>query len=216
MSASEQASTSDTGRLETFADGVLAIAITLLILEVRVPSPAHLEGGSLSSALAEEWPSYAGYVVSFLTLGIIWVNHHQMFKLIRSVTHGFLMLNVIFLMTISFLPFPTALVADYIRNPDGRRTATLVYGATMVAIAIMFNVVWRAASTGRRLLVDGVDKEALARISRSYLGGPIAYGTATLLAFLSPFISLGIFAVMALYWLLPSSGVRAATLLSRS
>jgi hypothetical protein len=85
----------------------------------------------------------------------------------------------------------------------------------MIAISIMFNVVWRAASTNRRLLVDGVDEGALTRISRGYLGGPIAYVTATLLAFLSPFISLGIFALMALFWMLPSSGVREATLLSK-
>ncbi len=214
MARTEQSSTSDTGRLETFADGVMAIAITLLILEVRVPH--LLPGERLSTALAKQWPSYAGFVVSFLTLGIIWVNHHQMFKMIRGVTHGFLMLNVIFLMAISFLPFPTALVADYIRNTDERLTATLVYGADMVAIAIMFNVVWRAASTNRRLLVDGVDEAALARITRGYLGGPIVYTIATLLAFLSPFISLGIFALMALFWLLPSSGIREATLLSKS
>src|SRR3954453_16907960 len=200
----EPAISSDTSRLETFADGVMAIAITLLILEVRVPP---VGGRSLTTELAAEWPSYAGYVVSFLSIGIIWVNHHQMFKLIARVTHGYLMLNVIFLMTIAFLPFPTALVADYIRVPDSRRAATIVYGLTMVAIAVMFNVVWRSASRGRRLLVSGVDKIGLERISKSYLGGPIAYTVATLVAFVSPFLSLGIFAAVALFWLLPSSGV---------
>ena len=200
----EPSVSSDTARLETFADGVMAIAITLLILEVHVP----LGEGSLTSALALEWPSYAGYVVSFLTIGIIWVNHHQMFKLIGRVTHGFLMLNVIFLMTIAFLPFPTALVADYIRVPDSRKAATVVYGLTMIAIAVMFNVVWRSASRNGRLLVPGVDKAGVERISRSYLGGPIAYTVTTLLAFVSPFLSLGLFAAIALYWLLPSSGVQ--------
>jgi uncharacterized membrane protein len=200
----EPSVSSDTARLETFADGVMAIAITLLILEVHVP----LGEGSLTTALALEWPSYAGYVVSFLTIGIIWVNHHQMFKLIGRVTHGFLMLNVIFLMTIAFLPFPTALVADYIRVPDSRKAATVVYGLTMIAIAVMFNVVWRSASRNGRLLVPGVDKAGVERISRSYLGGPIAYTVTTLLAFVSPFLSLGLFAAIALYWLLPSSGVQ--------
>src|SRR5207302_7293470 len=105
---------SDTSRLETFADGVMAIAITLLILEVRVP---HVAGARLGHELAHQWPSYAGYLVSFLTIGIIWVNHHHMFKLIERIDHGFLMLNVVFLIPIAFLPFPTALVADYIRDP---------------------------------------------------------------------------------------------------
>jgi uncharacterized membrane protein len=204
----EPSVSSDTARVETFADGVMAIAITLLILEVRVPHPTS---GSLVTALAREWPSYAGYVVSFLTIGIIWVNHHQMFKLIARVTHGFLMLNVIFLMAIAFLPFPTALVADYIRVPDSRKAATVVYGLTMIAIAVMFNVVWRSASRNGRLLIPGVDKAGVERISRSYLGGPIAYTVATLVAFVSPFLSLGIFAVMALFWLLPSSGVQFAS-----
>ena len=152
----EPSVSSDTTRLETFADGVMAIAITLLILEVHVPP----NEGSLTTALALEWPSYAGYVVSFLTIGIIWVNHHQMFKMIGRVTHGFLMLNVIFLMAIAFLPFPTALVADFIRVPDSRTAATVVYGLNMIAIAVMFNVVWRSASRGGRLLVSGVDQSA--------------------------------------------------------
>ena len=203
----EPSVSSDTARLETFADGVMAIAITLLILEVHVPP----NRGSLTTALAQEWPSYAGYVVSFLTIGIIWVNHHQMFKLIGRVTHGFLMLNVIFLMTIAFLPFPTAVVADYIRVPDSRKAATVVYGLSMIAIAVMFNVVWRSASRNGRLLVPGVDKAGVERISRSYLGGPIAYTVTTLLAFVSPFLSLGLFAAIALYWLLPSSGVQVGS-----
>jgi uncharacterized membrane protein len=209
----EPAVSSDTSRLETFADGVMAIAITLLILEVRVPP---VGGRSLTTELAAEWPSYAGYAVSFLTIGIIWVNHHQMFKLIGRVTHGFLMLNVIFLMTIAFLPFPTALVADYIRIPDSRTTATVVYGLTMVAIAIMFNVVWRSASRDGRLLIDGVDRAGVERISKSYLGGPVAYTVATLLAFVNAFLSLGVFAAMALFWLLPSSGIQFASTLRES
>src|SRR3954471_18059304 len=199
----EPAISSDTSRLETFADGVMAIAITLLILEVRVPA---VGGRSLSTELAAECRGYAGYAVSFLTIGIIWVNHHQMFKLIGRVTHGFLMLNVIFLMTIAFLPFPTALLADFIRVPDSRTAATVVYGLNMIAIAVMFNVVWRSASRNGRLLVPGVDKAGVDRISRSHLGGPIACTVATLVAFVSPFLSLGIFAAMALFWLLPSSG----------
>jgi uncharacterized membrane protein len=93
-----------TARLETFSDGVIAIAITLLILEIKVPHPAL--GQSLADALAHEWPSYAAYVVSFLTIGIIWVNHHHMFTLIGRANHTFLMLNVVFLMFIAAIPFP--------------------------------------------------------------------------------------------------------------
>src|SRR5439155_8721212 len=163
---------------ETFADGVMAIAITLLILDVRVPRL----GSSLHSSLAAEWPSYVAFVVSFLTIGVIWVNHHRMFRLIERTTHAFLMLNVVFLMTIAFLPWPTALVAEYIRDPAGRHVAAAVYGLTMVAIAVMFNLVWWYASNRGRLLIPGVDAAAIAATNRSYLLGPIVYGVAALVA----------------------------------
>jgi uncharacterized membrane protein len=199
----------DTGRLETFADGVMAIAITLLILEVHVP---RVRGEALASAVLHQWPSYAGFLVSFLTIGIIWVNHHHMFKLIARTTHGFLMLNVIFLMTISALPWPTALVADYVRDAHGRVVATAIYGGVMTSVAIMFNVVWRYAANGHRLLVPGIADDALARMKRNYLAGPVIYGSATLVALVAPYISLGVYAALAVYWLLPGTGPRAEVL----
>jgi uncharacterized membrane protein len=198
--------TDDTARLETFADGVMAIAITLLILEVRVPK---LDGSSLWSALGDQWPSYVAFVASFLTIGIIWVNHHHMFKLIERTTHAFLMLNVVFLMTICFLPFPTALVAEYIRNPDARTVATAIYGGTMTAIAIMFNLVWRYAGSGHHLLVPGISDEMLAKMNRDYLAGPVSYATVTVVAFIQPYVSLAIIAALCVYWLLPGTGPRA-------
>jgi uncharacterized membrane protein len=197
---------SETGRLETFADGVIAIAITLLILEVKVPG---VPGKRLGADVLHIWPSYAGYVVSFLTIGVIWVNHHHMFKLIQRTTHAFLMLNVVFLMTIAFLPWPTALVAAYIRDPSGRQVAAVVYGLAMVSIAVMFNLVWHYAADRGRLLIPGVDREAIARINRSYLMGPIVYGIATAMAPVNAFLSLSIYAALAVYWLLPGTGPRA-------
>ena len=195
--------TSDTGRLETFADGVMAIAITLLILEVRVPG--H-EPGRLAHALLDEWPSFAAFVTSFLTIGVIWVNHHRMFKLIERTTYSFLMLNVMFLMVVSFLPFPTALVASAIKAHDGVRVATFVYGGTMVVLAVMFNLVWGYAAKGHRLLVAGLDPEQLRKGTNSYRKGPVLYVVVTLVALLNPYISLGVFAALAGYWLLPSAG----------
>jgi uncharacterized membrane protein len=201
---------SDTGRLETFADGVLAIAITLLILEVKSPHVPH--EGSLARELARQWPSYAAYAVSFLTIGIIWVNHHHMFKVIARTNHAFLMLNVLFLMTIAALPFPTALVAEYVRNSDTRALATAVYCGTMTAIAIMFNVVWRYAGTGHPLLVPGITDEALAKMNRDYLAGPVVYAVTTVVAFIEPYVSLVIIIALCVYWLLPGTGPRAEVL----
>jgi uncharacterized membrane protein len=197
--------TSDTARLETFSDGVLAIAITLLILEVRPPDVPP--DGSLVRALFDEWPSYLAYVTSFLTLGIIWANHHRMFKLIDRSTNGFLILNILFLMVISFIPFPTALVADYIRAPKPQQTAAVVvYGGTMVLTAVMFNVVWRFAAAGHRLLVPGLDPETIRRRTRGYTAGPIVYAVATLVALVDPQVSLFLFVAMAIFYALPFSG----------
>lgn len=183
----------------------MAIAITLLILEIPVP---HVEEGQyLGAALSDQWPSYAAYVVSFLTIGIMWVNHHHMFTLIERTTHTFLMLNVVFLMTIAAIPWPTGLIAEYIRDPARRPVATLVYGGTMVAIAIMFNVVWRYA-VARGLLRPDVDPEGVRRAGRGYLAGPIGYTAITLIALVNAWVSLALFALLALYWLLPASGPR--------
>ncbi|HEX8100738.1 MAG TPA: TMEM175 family protein [Actinomycetota bacterium] len=198
--------TDDTGRLEAFADGVMAIAITLLILDVAVPRVA---GRSLARALAREWPSYVAFVVSFLTIGIIWVNHHHMFRLIARTTHAFLILNVLFLMTICIIPWPTAMLADFARDPTGRTVAAAVYGGVMTSLAVMFNLVWRYAASNRRLLVPGISDEAIAKSSRNYLAGPVVYGAATVIAFIEPFLSLAIYAGLAVYWLLPGTGPRA-------
>jgi uncharacterized membrane protein len=201
-----------TARLETFADGVMAIAITLLILEVDVP---HLgPGESLGNALGRQWPSYAGYLISFLTIGIIWVNHHHMFAVIDRSNHIFLMLNVVFLLGIATLPWSTALIAAYIEDPTRRTLVTLVYGGTMTFIAVMFNVVWGYAAYGGRLL-GAADQAGVRRITRGYAAGPISYGAATLLALVNPWVSLVIFALLALYYLLPSSDPRARSVLRR-
>lgn len=206
-------SDNETARLETFADGVMAIAITLLILEIATP---EIEGvGSLGEALAHQWPSYAAYVVSFLTIGIIWVNHHHLFSVIARVDNTFLILNVVFLMTIAFLPWPTALVAEFIRQEGARTTATVVYGLTMTAIALMFNAVWRYAASGNRLLSGEADPGAVRTVNRSYLLGPVTYAGATLLALVNGWASLAVFAALALYWMIPGTGPTADMLRGR-
>ena len=200
--------TSETARLETFADGVMAIAITLLALEIAVPQLR--EGQSLGAALGRQWPSYAAYAVSFLTIGIIWVNHHHLFSVIERTDNTFLILNVVFLMTIAVLPWPTALVAEYLREEGARTTATAVYGLTMTSIAVMFNAVWRYAARGHRLLARDADPVGILRVSRSYLSGPITYLAGTLLAFANAWASMAFFAALALYWLIPGTGPTVA------
>ena len=185
-------------RLEAFADGVFAIAATLLILNVTV------SGAPLARELVQIWPSYAAYAVSFLTIGIIWVNHHTVLGQIARVDRLFLFLNVLFLMFVAFIPFPTRLLAVYINSPDAR-AASVAFGVTLTITAIFFNLLWRYAATGRRLLREDADEQLVEGIGRSYLPGPFIYLAATLVGFASPLASAGLYAAIAVFYVLESS-----------
>ena len=120
--------TLSTSRLEAFSDGVIAVAITLLVLDLHVPSPT--ERGSLARHLFEQWPSFAAYLVSFLTIGVIWLNHHAMLRRFARADHSVLTLNVLLLMCIVVLPFSTSLMAAYLTAPAGH-LAAVIYGGSL-------------------------------------------------------------------------------------
>jgi uncharacterized membrane protein len=191
----------NTQRLEAFSDGVFAIAITLLVLEIGVP---HVDANqSLPEALRHLWPSYFGYAVSFLTIGVMWINHHTMFKDIDRQDQPLVALNLLLLLCISFLPFPTAVVAAYMRDSEHRLAAALTWGVTLIFIAIAFDALWLYASRGRRLIDEHVSDERLRTRTRRYLPGPLMYGIAIGLAFVNPWISLALYGAYAVFWLLP-------------
>jgi uncharacterized membrane protein len=144
-----------------------------------------------------------GYGLSFVTIGIMWANHHSIFRYVRRADRYFLMINVLFLMCICFLPFPTALVATYLPEPDGRTLAVAVYSATLVVIALAYNALWWYAVRGDRLLSSDADRAAVATISRRYLAGLPAYGVTVALAFVNVWASLGLHALLAVLYLLP-------------
>jgi uncharacterized membrane protein len=189
-----------TARLETFADGVFAIAATLLIIDVSANAP----GAALGRALAHSWPQYAAYAVSFVTIGIMWVNHHACLEQVGRADRRFLFLNVALLACIAFVPFPTRLVAEHLRD-DGLRDAALAYGLTMTATAICFASFWFYAATGRRLIAAEADQRVVSGISRSYLPGVPVYGGATLVALWSPTAAVVLFAAIALFYVVESS-----------
>jgi uncharacterized membrane protein len=189
-------------RLETFADGVFAIAATLLILNVDAQVAGDV--GNLGDRLTYIWPSYLAYAVSFVTIGIMWVNHHWVMSQIDHTDRRFLFANIGLLLCIAFVPFPTRLVAEHIRG-DGAQDAALAYGFTMVATAIMFSVTWFYASVGRRLLRPDADASIVSGISRSYLPGPWIYLGASLAAFLSPTVSVLLFLAIAVFYVVESS-----------
>lgn len=190
----------ETGRLEAFSDGVFAIAITLLILEV------HLTGGpsrSLAEQLARAWPSYIGYVISFITIGIMWANHHAMFRLIDRTTHGLVVANLLLLLTVSFVPFPTKVLAAQLPLAGAdQRTAALLFSGTYVVIAAFFNLVWRVAAHEYRLISPGRNAEADA-ITRAFRYGIPGYVVATVVTFASVPAGLAVDGALALFYLLP-------------
>jgi uncharacterized membrane protein len=189
----------ETTRLETFSDGVFAIAATLLILEIR--ASGH---GSLTHQLLDLWPSYFAYGVSFLTIGIMWINHHEIFRHVRRANRTFLTMCVVFLMVIAFIPFPTHVLAEHL-NDDQARAAAVFYGLTNVAMSVMFSTMWFYAIRGNRLLADDVDRRAVTGISRSFRPGIPLYVLATLSAFISPWIAVVLYGALALFYLVESS-----------
>ena len=189
-----------TSRLEAFSDGVFAIAATLLILNVSVDSAK-----ALPDELLRIWPSYVAYAVAFVTIGVVWANHHTMMAQISHVNRTFLVLNTLFLTVVAFFPFPTHLLSEYILEPSGAQAAAIAYGITGTLAAVMFNVLWRYAATGRRLLRADASARTVDGISRSYLPGPFLYVAATAIALVNPYVSAGIYAAIAVFYVIESS-----------
>jgi uncharacterized membrane protein len=196
----------ETGRVEAFSDGVFAIAITLLILEIRVPHSEQLpEGTRLLDALLEQWPAYIAYIISFVIIGIMWVNHHNLFKYIKRCDTVFLFLNGLLLMSITLVNFSTALLADYLQHPDAQ-VASLVYAGISFFIAVFYNLLWRYASYNNRLLDRNTDSLWVQRVNREYLFGPLFYFIAFLLAFVSVWFSLFIQFALAVFFAVTAAG----------
>jgi uncharacterized membrane protein len=191
----------DAARLEAFSDGVLAIAITLLILNVHVQTgPGH---PTLASALAAAWPEILAYVASFLQIGIMWANHHALFRVVVKVDHVLLLFNLLLLGFVTFLPLPTQLVAEHAHDSDAR-LAMAIYGLNLVGSAVSFNLIWRYARR-RGLLADSVSPEFCRDVDVRYLAGMFGYIVAAALAFVLPWLTLLVTAVLALLFLLGPS-----------
>ena len=188
----------ETARIEAFSDGVFAIAITLLILEIRVPVPSS---AALSEQLLKQWPSFVAYLISFAFIGIMWMNHHRLFTHIKHANHGLLLANLLLLLGVTTVPYPTAVLAQHLGHP-GERTAVVLYQGTYVAIAIFFNVLWRYASS-HCLLGKEVDHAAAAKISAKYRYGPLLYLVYMGLAWLSVTASLLLNVALACFFALP-------------
>src|SRR2546423_1036697 len=191
----------DTGRIEAFSDGVIAVAITLLILDVHVP---NVKTGLLQ-ALLNQWPTYLGYVTSFLVITIFWANHHNMFRHIQQVDYALLLINALFLMCIAFIPFVTSLLTKYITStsPTEQHTAAIVYGETLLLNGILPSTIWWYAVWKRRLVRRDLDAQAVQRLTRGYLFGLPFYALAIVLSLINVELSLAFYIVIDLLYGLP-------------
>ncbi|HET7226063.1 MAG TPA: TMEM175 family protein [Candidatus Eisenbacteria bacterium] len=193
------AADNETARLEAFSDGVFAIAITLLVLDLKVP---HGPDGALGRELAAAWPSYVAFLASFATIGIMWLNHHRLFRLIGRADHGLMVANALLLLGITVVPFPTAVLSAHLGDPDAR-TAALLYAGTFVYIALAFNLLWRHASAvrqGRSLLVVPDDHPAVQEVHASFRVGPWSYMLMFALAAFVPLASVILAAALAAFY----------------
>jgi uncharacterized membrane protein len=185
-------------RLEAFSDGVMAIAITLLILDVRATGAPP---GELGRVLVEQWPSYAAYALTFVVIGIMWVNHHYLFDRVAVVTRPLLFLNIFMLMSISFLPFPTSLLSEYLRDGANSHAAAVVYGINMTVISLSFSAVWFHLARHDHLMVEGASGADAQAALRSGLVGGGVYAATILLALVSAQACLVVWALLAVYFM---------------
>jgi len=189
-----------TNRMEAFSDGVFAIAITLLVLEISVPEDA---GHDLLHAFLAEWPSYLAYVVSFSTIGAVWLWHTLITEFLEHADSIFLRLNLLLLLVVAFIPFPTKLVAESLGSTDHERIAATMYGVNLLLASVLLSVLWRYAAAKKLIHPDLTDDDViiLARRITPGLGG---YVVLILIGLFAPTVAVFGYLVIAAFILLPA------------
>lgn len=200
-----------TSRLEAFSDGVFAIAITILILDIKAPDDTN----HLLRSLLALWPSYLGYVLSFLLIGLLWVNHHVMFEHIIKTDRLLMFTNTLLLLVVAFLPFATAVLASTFRTGAGQPVAVALYGLVMTFAGLLFNAIWSHANRARLFDAD-VTAQGVRRMTKRILFGPAMYALGAILGFFLPIVGVVVFGALILFYWLPipqrdAAGVKVGT-----
>lgn len=193
-----------TNRIEAFSDGVFAIAITLLILEIRLPAQTSASHTSVAASLLAIWPSYFAYIFSFVTIGIYWVNHHYIFRIYQRTNHVFNLLNVFFLMCISFLPFPTEILGSHLLDAREQRTTIAFYIFGLLLPALSWFLMWLYGSSNRRLIDAHLSPRFVRYLTRQYGLSPVIYLIALIITLIQPLVGLAIAVGLTFLYLLPS------------
>lgn len=192
-----------TSRLEAFSDGVFAIAITLLIIEIKVPSEETLKHQSLMHYLWLQWPKYFAYVLSFVIIGIYWANHHYLFRLFKRTDHAFNLLNVFFLMTIAFLPYPTGILGDNVITIEHAKPAVTFYAFAIWLPSFGWLLIWLYAKHKKRIVDHKLTDRFVHFLTRQFIISNFLYIAAFLVSLVSPVGSIAICIGLTLLYLLP-------------
>jgi uncharacterized membrane protein len=193
-------------RVEAFSDGVFAIAITLLVLTIAQPRTYQ----HLARELGTQWPSLAAYIVSFAVIGIMWINHHSVFIHLEHVDRGLLYINMLLLMTIAFLPYPTGVLGQALAKGQGTRAAAVVYGVVMAVNACVWAGLWLYASRHRRLLRSDFPEDERATATLLFTVGVLVYTLSVGVAFLNAYAFLALQGALAVYYAFDPISRRAA------
>lgn len=196
----------ETARIEAFSDGVLAIIITLLVFGIQVPTQDQVASVGLLQALIDQWAMYLAFSASFFLVLVMWINHHRLFTVIRRSDNNLMLFNGLLLFSISLLPYPTAVVAQYLQHSE-QSIAVIVYNAWSLVIAICFNLLWRYASHNNRLFSSKTDPALVAFISKQYAYGPFLYLGIIAIAFVSPLLSLIGNIALGVFFALPNTSI---------
>ena len=196
-------------RVEAFSDGVFAVAITLLVLDLRVAGPGH---GPLTTQLANEWPSYSAYIVSFMVIGIIWVNHHTLLGRFATVDRTLLFLNLLLLMFVTFIPFPTALLAQYLRA-GGRdsHVAAALYSVVVEGMGLSFTLMFAWGGRHPELLRERIDRAQYRASMRQFGLGAIVYLFTIALSFVSAQAALATHFAIAVFYIVDRTAAPGAS-----
>ncbi|MDE2126214.1 MAG: DUF1211 domain-containing protein [Armatimonadetes bacterium] len=193
-----------TERIQAFSDGVFAIAITLLILDIHVPTlPANAPPHALARALVNQWPAYGAYIFTFVMIGIYWANHHYIFRLYVRTNHAFNLLNVLFLMCICFLPYPTAVVAQYFAAPSQQSAAVTLYAIGLLLPAATWLLCWLYATSRRRLIDKRLTQGFIRQMTVQFCASCAVYAVAIAVTQVSPGAGIAIALGLTLIYLLP-------------
>ena len=200
----------ETVRIEAFSDGVFAIAITLLVLEIKIPAHDSVAVRGLGQSLAALWPRYLAFLISFVTILVMWVQHHWIFTQIRRADHPLLYWNGLLLLAVTFVPFPTGLLAEYLLHSEAKVAASL-YTGNFLVISVFFHGLWRHVSKSGRLLARNAmsaDLDAALWITRKYQFAPLFYLAAFGLSFISEIAGVSSCLLLALLFALRGWPVR--------